>query len=116
MHDPDRSRPRFLAFVPLVVAWLVACASGSGGTLSDAEWQWCQQADQGTLDAAAEALNIDPDADESLEGGRSRDDPTFARICQYAYQAQDRDLTAPEANPQGDTSPSAPLEPQPSAS
>ena len=113
----SRSGARRMVSAGFVVSLLLAaCASGAGGTLSDEEWRWCQAADQGELDAAAEALNIAPDADESLEGGRSRDDPTFARICQYAYQAQGRDLSAPDANPPAGGPPSAPLQPNASPS
>jgi hypothetical protein len=94
-----------------VVAVLAACNTG----LSDEAYTYCvTQAPPGELDAAAEALNIAPDADRDFEANRDRGDPTFQRVCEYAYEARDRNIDVPPAQPgQPDTgSPSAPLNPQ----
>jgi hypothetical protein len=95
----------------LAVLAVGACA---GGSLSDEAYSYCvNQAPPAELDAAAEALNISPDADRDFQTNPNRGDPTFQRMCEYAYQARGRDVNAPAAQPgASDASPTAPLDPQ----
>lgn len=107
------SHPRAIraAFGLLLASGLAAC----GGGLSDQAYQYCTaQAPPGELDAAAEALNIAPDADRDFETKPDRGDPTFQRVCEYAWNArgQDVDVPANEPNQPGVGSPAAPLDPQ----
>ena len=106
------TRSGALGFGLLLAAFLAAC--GSGG-LSDEQYSYCvNQAPPGELDAAAEALNIAPDADSDFETGYERGDPAFQRICEYAWNARNGDQGAPanEPNQPGVASPNAPLDPQ----
>ena len=95
----------------LVAASVAACA---GGSLSEEAYAYCvNEAPPAELDAAAEALNIAPDADQQFETNPDRGDPTFQRVCEYAYNARDRDMGAGAGAGQPmDESPSAPLDPQ----
>src|SRR4051794_20822366 len=94
-------------FMSMLVA---ACA---GGSLSDDAYAYCVNvAPPGELDAAAEALNIAPDADRNFQTNPNRGDPTFQRVCEYAYNARNRDQNLPAGQPgqPAEGSPSAPLD------
>ena len=109
---PARRRASVVVATVALGAALAACA---GGSLSEEAYTYCvSQAPPGELDAAAEALNIAPDADRDFQTNPNRGDPTFQRVCEYAYEARNRDVDVPAAQPgQPDTgSPSAPLDPQ----
>src|SRR4051794_14917779 len=96
-------------FMSMLVA---ACA---GGSLSDDAYAYCVNvAPPGELDAAAEALNTAADAARSFQTNPNRGDPPFQRVCEYAYNARNRDQNAPAAQPAqpADASPTAPLDPQ----
>jgi hypothetical protein len=95
----------------LVAVSLAACA---GGSLSEEAYAYCvNEAPPAELDAAAEALNIAPDADQEFETNPDRGDPTFQRVCEYAYNARNRDVDAGGGCGQPmDESQSAPLDPQ----
>ena len=96
----------------LVAALVAGCA---GGSLSDEAYSYCvNQAPPGELDAAAEALNIAPDADREFQTNPNRGDPTFQRVCEYAYEARGRDVDVDAAQPGAPDvgSPTAPLDPQ----
>jgi hypothetical protein len=98
----------------LLAATVAVAACGSG--LSDQAYAYCvNEAPPGELDAAAEALNIAPDADRDFETSPNRDDPAFQRVCEYAWNARNRDAGAPAGGEPADASPSAPLDPQRSA-
>lgn len=93
----------------LVAATAAAC---TGGSLSEEAYAYCvNEAPEAELDAAAEALNIAPDADQQFETNPDRGDPTFQRVCEYAYGARNRDVDAGAGQPAAE-SPSAPLDPQ----
>jgi hypothetical protein len=95
----------------LMAASVAACA---GGSLSDEAYAYCvNEAPPAELDAAAEARNTAPDADQQFETNPNRGDPTFQRVCEYAYDARDRDVDAGAGAGQPmDESQSAPLDPQ----
>ena len=93
-------------------ALAAAVAACGGGSLSDAAYSYCvNEAPAAELDAAAEALNIAPDADRDFETNRDRTDPTFQRVCEYAYDARGRDVDGDAGQP-AEESASAPLDPQ----
>ena len=92
-----------------MAASVAACA---GGSLSEEAYAYCvNEAPPAELDAAAEALNIAPDADQEFETNPDRGDPTFQRVCEYAYDARNRDVDGGVGQPM-DESQSAPLDPQ----
>ncbi|HEX5826054.1 MAG TPA: hypothetical protein VFY23_00915 [Candidatus Limnocylindrales bacterium] len=98
----------------LLAATLGAAACGSG--LSDQAYTYCvNEAPPGELDAAAEALNIAPDADRDFQTAPNRDDPAFQRVCEYAWNARNEDADAPAGGDPAGANPSAPLDPQRSA-
>jgi len=104
-----------LHLAPCVVLLGTALAACAGGSLSEEAYAYCVNvAPPAELDAAAEALNISPDADRDFETNPDRGDPTFQRVCEYAYNARDRDQGMPAAQPGQplEGSPSAPLDPQ----
>ena len=106
-----RRLSRGVAIGGLAVLVVAAC---TGGSLSDEAYTYCvNEAPPAELDAAAEALNIAPDADRDFQTNPNRGDPTFQRICEYAYEARGRDLNQPAVQPGASgASPSAPLDPQ----
>ena len=109
-----RLRIAAAAGAAFMAASVGACA---GGSLSDEAYAYCvNEAPPAELDAAAEALNIAPDADQQFETNPNRGDPTFQRVCEYAYDARNRDVDAGAGAGQPmDESQSAPLDPQRSA-
>lgn len=111
IRRPSARLLRGVAAGGLTVLVMAACA---GGSLSDEAYNYCvNEAPPAELDAAAEALNISPDADRDFETNPNRGDPTFQRVCEYAYEARGRDVNPPVAQPgSSDASPSAPLDPQ----
>ena len=106
-------RLRIVAAAGAVVV-AASAAACTGGSLSDEAYSYCvNEAPPAELDAAAEALNIAPDADQQFETNPDRGDPTFQRVCEYAYDARGRDVDAGAGAGQPmDESQSAPLDPQ----
>jgi hypothetical protein len=110
---------RFAAPMAALAVAGFAVGGCAGGGLSDEAYTYCvNQAPPAELDAAAEALNISPDADRDFQTNPNRGDPTFQRVCEYAYNARNRDVGQPGRVPgvePSPASPSAPLDPQRSA-
>src|SRR3954470_8298935 len=102
----------------LLAALVIASsAAACGGGLSDAAYNYCvNEAGPAELDAAAQALNIAPDPDHSFQANPNRSDPAFQRVCEYAWNARDRNVNPPANQQPGvEGSPTAPLAPRRSA-
>jgi hypothetical protein len=93
------------------VLGLAVAACGQEAGLSEEAWAWCNAAPDDSLAAAARALNIAPD--RQLEMERNPDDPAFQRVCEYAYEARDREFDVPPGvdGPPVEESPVAPPDP-----
>lgn len=98
----------------LAIVVLAGCGGQTGG-LSDAAWSYCTtESSPEELAAAAQALNLQVEASAFAQGSLDRGDPVVAQACEYAFTAKGGNLDAPVGQPglPGDTSPTAPLDPQ----
>jgi hypothetical protein len=107
----SRGRAGTLPALGLVALLAFAPAACQEAGLSDEAWAWCNAAPDDSLAAAARALNIQPDQELQME--RNPDDPAFQRVCEYAYEARDREFDVPPGvdGPPIDPTPVAPPDP-----